>query len=93
MSEEKNYRDMFESLQRLHNSTNEAVIVLQKENGNLKSEVILLNAKLVNCQSALDINKEIMRNALTRQNELTVSHNEEIQVLKDKIKAFESKKV
>lgn len=84
--EEKNYEKMYNSIVRLLNSTNEAVEKLQKENDELKNGNQLLNEKLLNCQKALDINKEIMKNALLRQNELSVSYANEIQILKDKIK-------
>jgi len=87
MSEEKNFEEMYHALNRLHTATNQAVVDLQKENSKLKDEIILLNAKLMNCQQALDINKEIMRNALARQNELAATYGDEIRLLKQKLKA------
>lgn len=85
----KDYESMYHSLKRLHDATNDAVIKLQRENSELKDEIILLNNKLINCQSALDINKDIMRNALTNQNEIKDSYVNEIRELRDKIKVIE----
>ena len=89
---EQNYEEMYKKLERLHESTHKSVLELQRENCVLQETILLLQQKLINCQSALDINKDIMRNALTRQNELTVTHNEEIQILRDKIKWLEELK-
>ncbi len=79
----------YNSLRKLHESTNIAVERLQAENTKLKVENALLLAKLVNCQRALDINEEIMRNALTEQNRIQAIYGQEIQELKVKIKNFE----
>jgi predicted nuclease of restriction endonuclease-like (RecB) superfamily len=76
-------------LKKLNNSTVEAVEGLQDKIGNLLSENILLKEKLINCQHALDINKEIMKNALTEQNAIKDSYSLEIRELKDKIKELE----
>ena len=85
----ENFEEMYKSLKRLHDSTNEAVISLQKELGKAKDEIILLTAKLINCQKALDINKEIMRGALTDQNKIKDDYSKEISELKIKIKQLE----
>ncbi len=83
------FEEKFNSLRRLHDSTSEAIIKLQQENGYLKDEIILLNKKLIHAQEALDINKEIMRNALTLQNRIKDDYSNEINELKEKIKKLE----
>jgi hypothetical protein len=85
MSIESDYK----SLQRLHDSTNQAVIDLQRKNMELMEENKLLIQKLQHCQEALDINKEIMRNALTEQNHIKDTYSEEISILRGKIKLLE----
>jgi predicted nucleic acid-binding Zn-ribbon protein len=81
--------DDYSALKRLHDATNQAVITLQKDKMELMEEVNLLNAKLIDCQRALDINKEIMRNALTNQNLIKDNYSQEITDLKSKIKILE----
>lgn len=81
--------DDYRSLQRLHDVTNQAVSDLQKKNIELLEENKLLMTKLGHCQEALDINKEIMRNALTDQNFIKDTYSQEIQWLKEKIKMLE----
>jgi hypothetical protein len=88
---EENYKEKYESLNRLHISTNESVIKLQDENSKSKDQIILLNEKLANCQKALDINKEIMRNALIEQNRIQTEYGKDIQDLKMKLKQYEGK--
>jgi hypothetical protein len=79
-------KDNFDALNRLHTSTNIAVVDLERQNAALKLENTILGTNLVNCQKALDINKLIMRNALTEQNSMKDSFTLEIQDLKAKIK-------
>lgn len=79
---EENYR----ALKRLHESTNEALLELQRKNMELMEENSLLLKKIIDCQNALDINKEIMRNALTMQNEMKDAYTREIQELRAKLK-------
>jgi predicted nuclease of restriction endonuclease-like (RecB) superfamily len=79
-------KENFIYMKKLQNSTVEAVEELQIKNQKLMEENILLMEKLMNCQKALDINKEIMRNALTEQNFIKDSYSLEIKELKDQIK-------
>jgi hypothetical protein len=78
---EEDYR----ALKRLHDSANEAIYTLQVKNAELVEENNLILKKLVDCQNALDITKEIMRNALTTQNEIKDAYVIEIQDLKTKL--------
>jgi len=73
------------SLTRLHLSTNLAVEVLEAKNKELLEQNNLLMQNLMNCQKALDITKENMRNALTMQNEIKDAYSDEIQQLKGEI--------
>ena len=73
----------------LHDATNLALEGLQKENELLRMEITILNAKLVNAQQAVDINKTIVINALTEQNKIQIEYGKEIQLLKAKIKELE----
>jgi len=50
----------------------------------------LLMQNLMNCQKALDITKENMRNALTMQNETKDDYATEIQELKAEIKRLKN---
>lgn len=86
MNNMENTQNDYDALRRLHDTTNISVDELQKENENLRAEIALRDAKLINCQKALDINKEIMRNALTGNNEMKDAYAIEIQELKAKIK-------
>ena len=70
------------ALKRLHESTNLAVIELQEKNMKLMEEITLLREKLINCDKALEINKNIMRNALTEQNFIKDTYSQEIDILK-----------
>jgi hypothetical protein len=76
----------FRALKRLHESANKAITNLVEEKRRLVAENVLLNAKLINCQKALDINKEIMRSALTEQNKTKDEYIAEIQILRNKLK-------
>jgi len=89
MGEDEKLQRDFDFLNSLHVSTNKAAETLQERNASLEAEVALLCAKLENCQKALDINKEIMRNALTRQNEMQEGYGQEISELRAKIKELE----
>lgn len=82
---EEDYR----AIKRHLEAANEANLTLQEKNRELMEENSLLLKKLLHCQEALDINKEIMRNALTTQNEMKDSYTVEIQELRDKLKARE----
>lgn len=86
------YEDMYNSLRRLHDSTNTAVSALQEENKLLKEEIKISHQKLENAQSALDINKEIMRNALLEQNNIKDTYSREISDLKEEIKKLKKVK-
>ena len=80
----------YDSLRRIHESTNITVEKLEQELTKLRAENMLLLAKLANAQKALDINKDIMRNALTEQNKMQVEYGNERQELKAKIKKLEA---
>ena len=86
---EASFEDKYNSLRRLHESQNEAVVNLQAKQIELLGEITLRDQKLINCQSALDINKTIMQNALTEQNRIQTEYGAEIQELKAKIKELE----
>jgi predicted RNase H-like nuclease (RuvC/YqgF family) len=79
---EEDYR----ALKRLHDATNIAVEELQAKNQELMEENMLLLKKIIDCQNALDINKEVMRNALTIQNQIKDEYTTEINELRAKIK-------
>lgn len=85
MSVEEDYR----SLQRLHNATNQAVSDMERRIAELMAENNLNLTKLIHCQEALDITKEIMRNALTEQNFIKDTYSQEINDLRAKIKLLE----
>ena len=78
----QNFEDMYNSLRRLHNAANDAILGLQEKNKVLYEEIQLRDEKLINAQNALDITKEVMRNALTEQNRIQVEYGKEIQDLK-----------
>jgi len=82
-------QDDYDSLRRLHNAVNDSIISLQEKNKQLHEEIQMRDEKLINCQAALDINKEIMRNALTEQNRVQTEYGAEIQELRVKIKQLE----
>jgi hypothetical protein len=75
---------------KLYNSLAEATEKLQSKNGSLQDTITDLTTRLMGCQQALDINKEIMHNALTEQNMIKETYSAEITKLKEKIKGFES---
>lgn len=83
--------EKYSSLRRLHESTNEAVSNLQEQIRLLQNEIALRDAKLINCQNALEINKEIMRNALLEQNRIQEEYGKEIQVLRSQLKSLNQK--
>ena len=83
MSIETDYR----ALKGLHDSQNEAVIKLQEENGKLKDSIILLRAELSSSDKKLEINKDIMREALTLNNKMKEAYAEEIVDLRRRLKA------
>lgn len=87
----ENYKEMYEELNRLHNSQNSAVKKMEEKIMSLYEEIKLKDEKLANAQKALDINKEIMRNALLEQNRVQQEYGAEITLLKDKIKDLEGK--
>ena len=80
-------KDDYDTLRRLHDATNLAVIDLQKKNTELLETNNLHMQNLINCQQALDITKENMRNALTEQNRIKDQYAFEINELRAKIKA------
>lgn len=76
----------YDSLKRLHESSDMMLVDLQEKNRLLLEENTLLLKKLVDCQKALEINKEIMCNALTEQNRIKDEYSNEINILRAKIK-------
>jgi hypothetical protein len=86
---EASFEDKYNSLRRLYDSQSEAVVNIQTKQIELLGEITLRDQKLINCQSALDINKTIMQNALTEQNRIQTEYGAEIQELKAKIKELE----
>lgn len=83
-------QDDHRALTRLHDSTNLAVEVLEVKNRELMEANNLLMQNLMNCQKALDITKENMRNALTMQNETKDAYSTEIAELKAEIKRLKN---
>ena len=65
--------------------------LLEDKNKELYEELRVTTNLLINCQKALDINKEIMRNALVEQNRVQEEYGKDIQKLQDKIKKLEQK--
>jgi septal ring factor EnvC (AmiA/AmiB activator) len=82
----QNFEDMYNSLRRLHNSTNSAVDTLQEKIKTLNEELISAKERLGHAQDALDINKQIMRNALEEQNKIKDEYTAEIELLRAEIK-------
>lgn len=80
----------YDTLRRLHDTTNRAVVDLQERNRELLEANNLLLQNLMNCQKALDITKENMRNALTIQNQIKDSYSTEIQELRAETKRLKN---
>jgi len=80
----------YDALRRLHNTTNLAVESLQERNRELLETNVLQLNLLVNCQKALDITKENMRNALTMQNQIKDDYSAEIELLRAEIKRLKN---
>lgn len=72
----------FIALQELHKSHVKASDSLEEQNRKLIDRNIILENQLVNMQRALDINREIMANAVTKQNEERESMATEVRELK-----------
>ena len=89
---QQSFEDMYNSLRRLHASSNVAVDVLQEKVKSLNNDLIGAQERLVNAQSALDITKEIMRNALEAQNKIKDEYGAEIELLKSEIKELRKNK-
>lgn len=87
---DKNYEILYYSLKRLHESANTSIEELNTRINVLQSELALRDEKLINCQRALDINKDIMRNALLEQNRMQEDYGNEIQKLKAELKALQT---
>ncbi len=81
---EKKFEDLYNSLRRLHDSANKAIEELQSKNKILEEEIIILNIKLINAQKNVDINKEIVKNALSEQNKMKDEFISEINMLRSK---------
>lgn len=81
---EKKFEDLYNSLRRLHDSANKAIEELQNKNKMLEEEIIILNAKLINSQKNVDINKEIVKNVLLEQNKIKDNFISEINILRAK---------
>ena len=77
-------------LKRRYESLSSGVEVLQTRNKELLESNNVMLQNLMNCQKALDITKENMRNALTMQNEIKDAYSADIQELKAEIKRLKN---
>jgi len=82
----ENFEEKYYFIQRRYESLLEATTNFQTEISELQKRIILLTDINANLDKALDINKDIMRNALQGQNEMKDKYAQEIQELKEKIK-------
>ena len=73
-------------VKRRYNSLAEAALSLQEQNKVLVKEIEVCYAKLENAQKNVDINKQIVQNALTSQNDMKEQFASEINILKNKLK-------
>lgn len=90
---EKEFQELqekYSALSRLHNSLVEATNDLEKKYKEALGEKQFLQAQLLNCQKALDINKEIMRQTLTQNNELKEKNSDEIILLREEMKRLKA---
>ena len=80
-------KQQLDSLKRLHNSTNEAVTNLEKENAELKAKVSFLERSLESCTKNLEIQKQIVRDNITQSAQNEANLVVEIEKLRKKLKA------
>ncbi len=80
----------YESLKRLHDSANEAIISLQKQNGALQEQLILAQNINASLEKQVNINKEIMYQVVTENNKKNAEQIEEIQRLRGIIQELKS---
>jgi hypothetical protein len=76
--------------QKLYESMSKTATNLETYNHLLTQEKEVLAISLINCQKALDITKETMRNALTMQNEMKDAYSAEIEQLRAEIKRLKN---
>lgn len=82
-------KEKYEKLERHYNTVVEATQRLELENKKLSSEIALLQAKLESANKDVLINKNIVMQTITIQNEEKESFAEEIRLLKAKIRELE----
>lgn len=75
-------------VKRRYNSLAEAALNLEKANATLQSTIETMQQKLIDAQSNVDINKQIVMNSLIEQNSIKEDFILEIDVLKAKLKAY-----
>ena len=80
--ERKELENAYESLKRVHDSANSAIISLQNQNSNLQEQVILAQKINASLEKQVNINKGIMHQTLTDHNKITNEQAEEIQRLR-----------
>jgi len=77
----------YESLRIRYNSLVEAINELKAENDKLKADIKYLSEVNENLEKALNINKGIMHHTITTDNELKQAYIQEINELKEELKA------
>lgn len=89
-------KENYDSLRRLHEATNSAVELLQKENDKLQKEVESFKAQTENAENNLSVQKKIVLDHLTqtatKENQLIaqiMELQEEKKILKTRIKELE----
>ncbi len=85
----KKYRKEFEALTKMHDAMARAAERLQNEYNKLREEHMILENQNTNLEKALHINKDILRNQITQDNEKEQSNAQEVKLLKAKIKELE----
>jgi len=77
---------MVDIFQKRYESMSDAAQVLELRNALLTEEKEVLVANLINCQTALNIAKETLRNVITEQNAMKDDFSMEIAALRIKLK-------
>ena len=86
MTDEEIDTAKYRSLEARYNSIIDAVGMLEDQNELFRAEIETCYEKMENAQSNVDINKSIVMNLITKQNETKDDFVAEINVLKDKLK-------
>ncbi len=84
---ERPIKDQLDYLHKLAASQNDALDKMQNERNALAQEVVRLKAQLQNAETALVIQKNITRDALTKQNEDNQAAAERMHELETRVKA------